>query len=119
MKTQKRAQECLSGIGSGKIFGHIAVAFDDVDHFEPLAFVTEEDDVAFKRCASKIGSEFRAIAAHFERKRSEMVAIGADAEDEFAGNTDNAAGPVEVGPEFGKVALRRSSEERPTHSGNP
>jgi hypothetical protein len=60
--------------------------FDDVDHFEAVFRVLEEDYIAFKGCASEIGSEFRALPAHLERKRGEVIAVSANAEDEFSGN---------------------------------
>jgi hypothetical protein len=68
------------------------MAFDDVDHCEAVFDVAEEDHVVLKDGASKIGSEFRALAAHFEGQRSEMVAIGADAEKEVAGDIGTSAG---------------------------
>jgi hypothetical protein len=42
-----------------KISGHVPMAFDDVDHFEAVFDVAEEDHVVLKGGAAKIGSQFR------------------------------------------------------------
>jgi hypothetical protein len=56
------------------------VTLDDVDDFEAIFDLTEEDDAVLKDCVANVRGELSSGDNHLKRQGSQVVALGADSE---------------------------------------